>query len=135
MRNWEKYPIYIVGAAETPLGEVYDHTELSTVGIAVQETMAAELAHCNVQVNAVCPGIIWMPMWVAFAGKLSERNPFLKGRPAANAFKAITSIPTGNMQRVQQPGDIGLLAGFLTSDDSKRITGEAISIEATNPNT
>ncbi len=131
MHNWERYPISVVGAAGTLLGEVYDRTELSMVSVAAQEPLAEELAPCNIQVNAV----IWMPMWVAFVGKLSERNPFLEGRPAANAFKAITSIPTGDMQRVQRPEDTGLLAVFLTSDDSKRITGEAISFKAANPNT
>ena len=103
--------------------------------IAFTQTLAEELAPYNVQVNAICPGIIWTPMWEAFAGKLSERNPFLKGQSAANAFKAITSTTTGDMQRVQQPEDIGMLAVFLASDDSKRITGEAISVEAPTPNT
>ena len=40
MTDWEKNPVYIVGAAETPLGEVYDHTEFSMVGVATLEALA-----------------------------------------------------------------------------------------------
>ena len=40
MNSWEKKPVYIVGAAETGLGEVWDQTELSMVAIAAQEALA-----------------------------------------------------------------------------------------------
>lgn len=33
-------PVYIAGVAETPLGKVQDHTELSMVGLAAQEALA-----------------------------------------------------------------------------------------------
>lgn len=39
MNDWEKNPVYIVGAAETALGEVYDHTEYSMFAVAVQEAL------------------------------------------------------------------------------------------------
>jgi acetyl-CoA acetyltransferase len=38
--DWEKNPVYIVGAAETPLGEVHDHTEFSMVAVAALEALA-----------------------------------------------------------------------------------------------
>ncbi len=40
MTDWEKNPVYIVGAAETPLGEVHDHTEFSMVAVAALEALA-----------------------------------------------------------------------------------------------
>ena len=40
MIDWEKDPVYIVGAAETGLGEVWDQTEQSMVGIAALEALA-----------------------------------------------------------------------------------------------
>jgi len=40
MIDWDKNPIYIVGAAESALGEVWDQTEHSMVGIAAQEALA-----------------------------------------------------------------------------------------------
>jgi len=38
--DWEKNPVYIAGVAETPLGEVYDHTEFSMIAVAAQEALA-----------------------------------------------------------------------------------------------
>ncbi len=40
MADWLKNPVYIVGAAETGLGEVWDQTEYSMVAIAAQEALA-----------------------------------------------------------------------------------------------
>jgi meso-butanediol dehydrogenase/(S,S)-butanediol dehydrogenase/diacetyl reductase len=101
--------------------------------IAFTQALAEELAPDNIQVNAICPGIIWTPMWQAFAGMLSERIPGLKGQDPAIAFKAITTAPQGNVQRIQRPEDIGMLAVFLASDEAKRISGEAISVEGPTP--
>jgi NAD(P)-dependent dehydrogenase (short-subunit alcohol dehydrogenase family) len=97
------------------------------------QALSEELAPYDIQVNAICPGIIWTPMWEAFAGKLSERIPGMKGQAPATAFKAITTAPMGNVQRIQRPEDIGMLAVFLASDESIRITGEAISVEGPTP--
>lgn len=36
----EKNPVYIVGVAESPLGEVHDHTELSMAAVASREALA-----------------------------------------------------------------------------------------------
>lgn len=101
--------------------------------IAFTQTLAEELAPYNIQVNAICPGIIWTPMWEAFAGKLAERNPLLKRQPAVNAFRAITTASGASVQNIQQPEDIGMLAVFLASDEARRISGEAISVEAPTP--
>ncbi len=40
MNDWQKNPVYIAGVAETPLGEVHDHTEMSMVAVAAQEALA-----------------------------------------------------------------------------------------------
>ena len=40
MNDWDKNPVYIVGAAEAPLGEVHDHTEFSMVAVAALEALA-----------------------------------------------------------------------------------------------
>jgi meso-butanediol dehydrogenase/(S,S)-butanediol dehydrogenase/diacetyl reductase len=101
--------------------------------ITFTKVLAEELVPYNIQVNAICPGIIWTPMWQSYAGKLSERIPGLKGQDPAVAFKTITTAPGGNIQRVQRPEDIGMLAVFLASDESIRITGEAINVTGPTP--
>jgi acetyl-CoA acetyltransferase len=37
--DWKR-PVYIAGVAETPLGEVYDHTEYSMIAVAAREALA-----------------------------------------------------------------------------------------------
>jgi NAD(P)-dependent dehydrogenase (short-subunit alcohol dehydrogenase family) len=119
------------GKKASPTIPVYSASKAAVISLT--QSLAEELAPYNIQVNAICPGIIWTPMWQAFAGKLSARIPGLKDQDPAVAFKAITTAPTGNVQRIQQPEDIGMLAVFLASDESIRITGEAISVEGPTP--
>lgn len=40
MNVLDKHPVYIAGVAESPLGEIYDHTELSMVAVAAREALA-----------------------------------------------------------------------------------------------
>ncbi len=101
--------------------------------IVFTQVLAEELGPFNIQVNAICPGIIWTPMWHDYAGKLTEKIPGLKGQDPAVAFKAITTAPRENIQRVQRPEDIAMLAVFLASDESIRITAEAISVDGPTP--
>ena len=41
--------------------------------------LAIELGSFNINVNAVCPGVIWTPIWRAIAENHIEQNPNLKG--------------------------------------------------------
>jgi meso-butanediol dehydrogenase/(S,S)-butanediol dehydrogenase/diacetyl reductase len=67
--------------------------------ISLTQGSATELAPYDINVNAICPGILRTPMW--------ER------------------IPLG---REQTPEDIGYTAAFLASDYAKNITGQAINV-------
>lgn len=40
MLDLVKHPVYVAGAAETPLGKVYDHTETSMIAVAAAEALA-----------------------------------------------------------------------------------------------
>jgi NAD(P)-dependent dehydrogenase (short-subunit alcohol dehydrogenase family) len=95
------------------------------------QVLAAELAPYGINVNAICPGIIWTPMWQEFARRQTEQNPRLKGLDPKTAFNLI--VTQGAVKAEQQPEDIGMLAVFLASDESKGIAGEAISVDAPTP--
>jgi NAD(P)-dependent dehydrogenase (short-subunit alcohol dehydrogenase family) len=95
------------------------------------QVLSEELAPQGINVNAICPGIIWTPMWEQFARRQTEQNPFLKGLDPKSAFNAIVS--RGAFKAEQQPEDIAMLAVFLASDKSRRISGEAISVEGPTP--
>ena len=99
--------------------------------ISFTQVLSNELAPQGINVNAICPGIIWTPMWQDFARRQTEQNPRLKGMDPKTAFNAI--VTQGAVKAEQLPEDIGMLAVFLASEESRRITGEAISVNGPTP--
>lgn len=94
------------------------------------QSQAARLAPHHVNVNAICPGLLWTPMFERLAEHrsrfaLRKEQRGLKGR---ELFEKMVEqwIP---MKREQTPEDIGKLAAFLASDDAKNITGQAINVD------
>ena len=94
------------------------------------QSHALKMAPYNVNVNAVCPGLIWTPIWEAIALRRAKYGGSidvneLEGRELFN--QAVKSwIP---MQREQTAEDIGNIAAFLVSDMAKNITGQSINVD------
>lgn len=78
-------------------------------------TLALEVAHRGVTVNAIAPGLIETPMTKNITAKLDESAGGLSKR-----------IPVG---RVGHPEEVGALAAFLCSEDASYITGTTITID------
>lgn len=76
--------------------------------------LALELSPCNINVNAVAPGVI--------ATKMTE--DMLKDKKTKEVLLA--STPLG---RVGQPEEIGKAVVFLASDDSSFITGHTLVVD------
>ena len=86
------------------------------------QSLAKELAPYNINVNAVCPGIIHTDMWERILDARSART----GMPREEIWaRMIETIP---LKRPQVPEDIASMVLFLSSDVARNITGEAISI-------
>lgn len=81
---------------------------------------ALQLAPFNINVNCICPGIVWTPMVAARGTK--------KAKSKGITWTELMSSGTP-MQRPQTPEDIGKLTAFLASDDACNITGQAINID------
>jgi 3-oxoacyl-[acyl-carrier protein] reductase len=90
----------------------YAHYNASKAGvIMLTKTMALELAHAGIRVNAVCPGYIQTPMSMEIDS------------PAVTAAFADRFIP---MNRPGNTKEIATIFLFLASDDSSFITGQVI---------
>jgi len=97
--------------------------------IALSQALAQQLAPYNVNVNTICPGIIYTPMWQEGAELLAKMDPRFKdldisGKDALD-FMVQMVIP---FKRMQTPEDIGNAAVFLASDEAKEMTGQAINV-------
>ena len=94
--------------------------------ISLTQSQALELAPHNINVNAICPGLLWTPMFERILNR-PTMAPNLEELPPREAFEKYveTKIPLG---REQTPEDIGNLAAFLCSEFAKNITGQSINV-------
>ena len=90
--------------------------------IALTRSLAYEFGAYNINVNAICPGIVRTPIWEKVLDDLAARS----GLDKETIFKTyLEPIP---LQRAQTPEDIGSLVVFLSSDRANNITAATISV-------
>ena len=105
------------------------HYCASKAGVIVfTQAVALQLAPYNINVNTVCPGIIWTPMWDEASRVLSQSYPPFKGMTPDAVFQAVVQTMT-SLRRPQTPEDIGNAVVFLASEEAKEITGQAINVD------
>ena len=78
-------------------------------------SLALEVAHRGVTVNAIAPGLIETPMTSELIEKMIEAGEKIK-----------TKIPAGHLGT---PEDIGSFAAFLCTDEARYITGQIQTID------
>ena len=105
------------------------HPQYSTSKAAVvnwTQAHALQMASYSVNVNAICPGLLWTPMSQAAVRMRARR--VAAGQSARELFESTvkSAIPLG---REQTPEDVGKMAAFLVSDDAGNITGQAINVD------
>jgi NAD(P)-dependent dehydrogenase (short-subunit alcohol dehydrogenase family) len=91
--------------------------------ISVTQSAALALKAYNINVNAVCPGVIPTPMWEQIDrdyGRLFGVGP----GEAMQEF--IEKIP---LKRAGSPEDVAAAVAFLCSSDSDYITGQSLNVD------
>ncbi len=94
------------------------------------QSNALQLAEYNINVNAICPGVLWTSMYERLTARRTTFVPEaeitgLKGRDYFDKMVELR-VP---MKREQTPEDIGKTTAFLVSDDARNITGQAINVD------
>ncbi len=110
----------VAGKFAIGMQTAYCATKFGVIGLT--QAAAYDLAPWNINVNAICPGIVRTAMFE----RVLENDSRESGRSKEEIFAEFTSaIPLG---RPQTPHDIALTVAFLASDAAQNITGQAISV-------
>jgi NAD(P)-dependent dehydrogenase (short-subunit alcohol dehydrogenase family) len=114
--------------ARLPLGPaIIPYLVSKAATIQLTHHLAIQLGPHNINVNAVCPGTVWTPMWERLAANRQSSGTAARGKTARQLFEEALSSRQP-LDREQTPEDIGRVVAFLASDDASQITGQAINV-------
>ena len=95
--------------------------------ISITQGSALGLAPYNINVNAICPGLLWTPMHERISGRALNVDDSTEGLSPREVFDRRVEEMTP-LKREVMPEDIGNLAAFLASELARNITGQAVNI-------
>ena len=95
--------------------------------ISITQSQAAELGRFNVNVNAICPGLLWTDLWRQIEGMFAGDHT----EEVVDRRERFEAVIAANMplQREQTPEDIGKAAVFFASDEARNITGQSLNVD------
>ncbi len=116
----------IAGPLASPTMPSYSVSKMGV--ITFTRILAKELAAYNVNVNAICPGLLWTDMWKGIGEVLRATNPAYRDLTPRQMFEKRVEewVP---LKREQTPEDIGSAAVFLASEEARNITGQALMVD------
>ena len=108
-------------------GMLTPYAASKAAAISLTQSQATALGPENINANAVCPGLIWTPMWEHLEGMFrhSSDPEVVSERATFDRFLE-TSCP---LRREQSPEDVGHAVVFLASDAARNITGQALNVD------
>jgi meso-butanediol dehydrogenase / (S,S)-butanediol dehydrogenase / diacetyl reductase len=106
----------------TPLYAAYCASKAAVLSLT--ESLAKELAAHNIQVNAVCPGIIATDMWA----QINQEAGAISGLTQPNEFMNTRVDRAVALKRPGTPDDVAGVYVFLASADADYITGQAYAV-------
>lgn len=104
-----------------PMRTAYSASKWAVRGIT--RTVALELGKYNINVNAVCPGIVETPRMM----KLCEGKAKVRGWTVEEVYEEYVADMT--LKRVTTGQDVANAVLFMASEDSRQITGQHIAVD------
>ena len=89
----------------------------------ITRTVALEVGRYNINVNAVCPGIVETPRMK----KLCEEKARVRGWSVEEVYDEY--VEEMCLKRVTTPQDVANAVLFMASEDSRQITGQHITVD------
>ena len=99
------------------------------------QTLARRLGPYNINVNCVCPGIVYTDAWKRHSANAVENIPEFKGMHIEDWFQGIfvddypNRFPETPMRREQTVDDVAQAILYLVSEDSKNVTGQILNVD------
>ena len=92
------------------------------------QALSRQVAKDNINVNCICPGFLYTPIWERMADIQWRKNPQMREQkgPRDVFLSFVDTVPLG---REQTPEDIGRAVVFLVSEDAKNITGQSLNVD------
>ncbi len=90
--------------------------------------LALQLAPHNINVNCICPGVLYTPLYERSAPRRIQSTPGAEDMSWREYFDKFV-VPTVPLGREQTPEDIGRMVVFFVSEESRNITGQAINVD------
>lgn len=105
--------------------------------IRFSQSLAEELGPHNINVNCICPGLVYTDPWARgrILTRIAETMPEYKGMKPRDWFlgliegKYLELIAVTPLRREQTIEDIGHAVVFLVSEDAKNISGQALNVD------
>ena len=104
-----------------PMRTSYSASKWAVRGIT--RTVALEAGQHNVNVNAVCPGIVETPRMM----KLCEEKARVRGWTKEQVYEEYVADMA--LKRVTTPQDIANAVLFVASDDARNMTGQEVAVD------
>ena len=116
----------IAGPMNAPNMPPYSVSKMGVVTLT--KVVAKDLAPHGINVNAICPGLLWTAFWQELAERMAKSGGQFAGMTSRQVFESRVQalIP---LKREQTPEDIGWAAVFLSSDEARNITGQALNVD------
>ena len=119
--------VNIASIAARQGGTIAAYSASKAGAVSLTQSQAIELGPYNVNVNAVCPGLLWTDMWRKLESMLiGDDADEVVDRRAAFESAVANNMPLG---REQTPEDIGKAVAFFASDDARNITGQSLNVD------
>ena len=93
--------------------------------IAFTQCLAQELAPYQVNVNAICPGLVDTERFGHLASVLMPENLSADEQLSEYSRRSEAAIPLG---RLAEGADVANMAAFLASDEAAYLTGISITV-------
>ncbi len=103
--------------------------------IRFSQSLAEELGPHNINVNCICPGLVYTDAWKRSSERMVETRPEYKGMKPKDWFlrlvkgKYLELTGVTPLRREQTVEDMGRAVVFLVSEDAKNITGQALNVD------